>query len=232
VTTVALEGGDVAARGVTTTFAGSTFRVEGPGGGAEVSLPLAGRFNVANALVAAGITAALGIGWDSIAAGIAAVPPVPGRFELVATGREFTVVVDYAHTPDGIRAAIAAAREILAGTGRVIVVVGAGGDRDRTKRPLMGHAAAQADVAILTTDNPRREAPEAILAEVAAGASGPGLVKQVVDRRAAIRVALEEARAGDAVLVLGKGHEQGQDFGAEVRPFDDRTVAAEEAAAL
>jgi UDP-N-acetylmuramoyl-L-alanyl-D-glutamate--2,6-diaminopimelate ligase len=232
VTTVAMEGGDVAARGVTTTFAGSTFRVEGPGGGAEVSLPLAGRFNVANALVAAGITAALGIGWDSIAAGIAAVPPVPGRFELVATGREFTVVVDYAHTPDGIRAAIAAAREILAGTGRVIVVVGAGGDRDRTKRPLMGHAAAQADVAILTTDNPRREAPEAILAEVAAGASGPGLVKQVVDRRAAIRVALEEARAGDAVLVLGKGHEQGQDFGAEVRPFDDRTVAAEEAAAL
>jgi len=232
VTTVAMDGADVGARRVSTTFAGSTFHVDGPGGGADVTLPLAGRFNVANALVAAGIAAALGIAWDSIAAGIAAVPPVPGRFELVATGREFTVVVDYAHTPDGIRAAVAAAREILAGTGRVIVVVGAGGDRDRAKRPLMGHAAAQADVAVLTTDNPRTESPDAILAEVAAGASGPALVKQVVDRRAAIRVALEEAAPGDAVLVLGKGHEQGQDFGSVVHPFDDRMVAAEEAAAL
>ncbi len=232
VTTVAMEGADVVARDVTATFAGSRFRIDGPGGGSDVSLPLAGRFNVANALVAAAIASALGIGWEAIAAGIAAVPVVPGRFELVETGRDFTVVVDYAHTPDGIGAAVAAAREILAETGRVIVVVGAGGDRDRSKRPLMGRAAAQADVAVLTTDNPRREAPEAILAEVAAGASGPGIVRQVVDRRAAIRAALAEAGPGDAVLVLGKGHEQGQDFGSVVVPFDDRTVAAEEVASL
>ena len=222
----------VFARRIEVDFAGSSFDVAGPGGGRPVRLQLAGRFNVANALVAAGCAIALDVGWDSIAAGIAAAPSVPGRFELVDTGRGFTVVVDYAHTPDGVSAAVGAARDILGGSGRVIVVVGAGGDRDRQKRPMMGRAAAQADLAVLTTDNPRSESPESILAEVAAGATGPGTVVRELDRRAAIHLALAEARPGDAVLILGKGHEQGQDFGGVVVPFDDRTVAREEVAAL
>jgi len=233
VTTVGLSDGcDISADEIEVGFPGSTFAVSGPGGGARVRLPLAGRFNVANALVAIGCAAALDIGWDSIAAGVAAVPPVPGRFELVDTGRDLTVVVDYAHTPDGVAAAIAAARDILGTTGRVIVVVGAGGDRDRAKRPLMGRAASEADLAVLTTDNPRREVPGAILEEVSAGATGPGRVIEELDRRSAIRIALREGRPGDAVLILGKGHEQGQDFGTAVLPFDDRAVAAEEAAGL
>jgi UDP-N-acetylmuramoyl-L-alanyl-D-glutamate--2,6-diaminopimelate ligase len=124
---------------------------------------------------------------------------------------------------------VAAARDIVGSTCRVITVVGAGGDRDKEKRPLMGRAASNADVAVLTSDNPRREDPAAILAAVVAGADGPGRVIEEIDRRQAIRLALAEARAGDAVLILGKGHEPGQDFGATVVPFDDRIVAREEA---
>lgn len=223
---------DVTAREVVVGFGGSSFDLRGPGGGMPVLLPLAGRFNVANALVAAACATALGVGWDSIAAGMAAAPSVPGRFELVDTGRSFTVVVDYAHTPDGVIAAVGAARDILGESGRVIVVVGAGGDRDRQKRPMMGRAASDADLAVLTTDNPRSESPQAILDEVAAGATGPGRVVCEVDRRAAIHLALAEAHPGDVVLVLGKGHELGQDFGSAVLAFDDRVVAREEAAAL
>lgn len=223
---------DVAASDVEVGFDGSHFTARGRTGSGRIYLPLAGRFNIANALVAAGCAEVLGVGWQDIVAGIAAVPPVPGRFELVPTDGEFTVVVDYAHTPDGVVAAVAAARDILGGDGRVIAVVGAGGDRDREKRPLMGAAAAAADVAVLTSDNPRSEDPAEILGAVAAGARGSAVVIEEVDRRRAIRKAFEEARPGDAVLILGKGHEPGQDFGSRVVPFDDRVVAREEAAAL
>ncbi|MEX0826603.1 MAG: UDP-N-acetylmuramoyl-L-alanyl-D-glutamate--2,6-diaminopimelate ligase [Acidimicrobiia bacterium] len=220
---------DVTAHDVVLGFEGSRFVAQGRAGDAAVTLPLAGRFNVANALVAMGCAEDLGIGWTDIVAGIAAVAQVPGRFELVPTGTDYTVVVDYAHTPDGIAAAVAAARDIVGDRGRVIAVVGAGGDRDKEKRPLMGRAASNADIAVLTSDNPRREDPAAILAAVAAGADGPGRVIEEIDRRQAIRVALGEARAGDAVLILGKGHESGQDFGTTVVPFDDRLVVREEA---
>jgi len=195
-------------------------------------VPLAGRFNVANAALAAACARSLGIDDGAIAAGIASVDRVPGRFDLVATGGGFTVVVDYAHTPNGIVAVIGAAREILAGSGRVIVVAGAGGDRDRAKRPLMGSAACRADVAVLTTDNPRSERPEDVLAEVVAGSHGPAEVIVEIDRRRAISRAVGVARPGDVVLLLGKGHEQTQDFGDRVVPFDDRVVAVEEAEKL
>jgi UDP-N-acetylmuramoyl-L-alanyl-D-glutamate--2,6-diaminopimelate ligase len=146
----------------------------------------------------------------------------------------FTVIVDYAHTPEAVEAVIAETRSIL--DGRVIVVVGAGGDRDRDKRPLMGAAAATADLAIITSDNPRSEDPTTILAEVLAGATQPAASVPVVaevDRRAAIRTSLQAAGPGDAVLILGKGHEQGQEFAnGRIEAFDDRLVAAEEMAVL
>jgi UDP-N-acetylmuramoyl-L-alanyl-D-glutamate--2,6-diaminopimelate ligase len=222
---------DVTADAVDLRLDGSRFLLRLPdGASAQVRLRLAGEFNVANALVAAGAATALGLPVDSIAAGIGAVAGVPGRFEVVETGKDFTVVVDYAHKPDAVAQVIAAARH-LAGGGRVIVVVGAGGDRDRSKRPLMGAAAAEADVAFITSDNPRSEEPGAIIAQVLAGArGGRAEVRVEEDRRRAIRDALGTARAGDLVLILGKGHEQGQEFKDGVVPFDDRVVAREEAA--
>ncbi len=220
----------VTAAELTMGLGGSTFVLAGAGAPVPVRLCLAGEFNVANALVAAGVAAVLGIPSDSIAAGIGAVTTVPGRFEIVETGKDYTVVVDYAHTPDGVAVVIETARR-LAGGGRVIAVVGAGGDRDRAKRPLMGAAAAAADLAFITSDNPRSEDPGAIIEQVAAGgAGGPAEVRIEADRRLAIRGALSAARPGDVVLVLGKGHEQGQQFAERVVPFDDRVVAREEAA--
>jgi UDP-N-acetylmuramoyl-L-alanyl-D-glutamate--2,6-diaminopimelate ligase len=201
-----------------------------------VTMPLLGHFNVANAAIAAAAGLQVGIDLGSVAAGLAELRAVPGRLEVVPGPAPFTVVVDYAHTPEAITAVIAEMRSIL--DGRVIVVVGAAGDRDRHKRPLMGQAAAGADVAVLTSDNPRSEDPAAILAEVATGArqaatlAGPHLVTEL-DRRRAIRAGLEAATRGDAVLILGKGHESGQEFGeGRIEPFDDRQVAREEMAAL
>ena len=209
----------------------SRFTLVGVGPAVSVRLPLAGEFNVANALVAAAVAAVLGIPSDSIAAGIGAVTTVPGRFEIVETGRDCTVVVDYAHTPEGVAVVIETARR-LAGAGRVIAVLGAGGDRDRAKRPLMGAAAAAADLAFITSDNPRSEDPGTIIDQVVAGAaSGAAQVTVEPDRRLAIRAALHAARRGDLVLILGKGHEQGQQFADRVVPFDDRLVAREEAGA-
>jgi UDP-N-acetylmuramoyl-L-alanyl-D-glutamate--2,6-diaminopimelate ligase len=225
------DGADIGAADVELRMDGSSFRLVGAGLPVMVQLRLAGGFNVANALVAAGIAAALGIGADSIAAGIGALARVPGRFEIVETGRDCTVVVDYAHTPDGVAAVIGTARDLVGG-GRVIAVVGAGGDRDRAKRPLMGSAAAAADLAFITSDNPRSEDPEAIILQVLAGAAaGPAEVRVEADRRRAIRQALEAARSGDVVLILGKGHETGQEFAGRIVPFDDREVAREEAQA-
>lgn len=190
-----------------------------------VRLNLDGRHNMANALVAAGCAHRAGIDLQSIARGLSSMPPIPGRMQPVERGQPFRVLVDYAHTPDAVRRMVAAARRM--GEGRVIAVAGAAGDRDRSKRPLLGRAAAGADVAVITSDNPRTEDPAAVVEEVAAGARREGaLVMRVVDRARAIGTALEEARAGDVVLILGKGHETGQDFGERVVPFDDREVAA------
>jgi UDP-N-acetylmuramoyl-L-alanyl-D-glutamate--2,6-diaminopimelate ligase len=195
-----------------------------------VELRLQGRFNVENALAALHAARALGIGDDAIRRGLESVRGVPGRFESVDAGQPFHVIVDYAHKPDALENVLRAARE-LAGEKRVICVVGAGGDRDRGKRPAMGRLASElADVAIVTSDNPRSEDPEAIAAEIVSGASAE--VEVELDRTAAIRCAIELAEAGDVVLIAGKGAEQGQEFADRTLPFDDRQAAKEALKAL
>lgn len=208
----------------------SRFLLHHPGGSLEVEVGLPGRFNVANAVAALGVVVALG--YDPAAAAAALTGPlaVPGRMERVPTGLPFEIVVDYAHTPDSLQRVLAALRELLAsrGGGRLICVFGAGGDRDRAKRPLMGKAAAElADLAVVTSDNPRSEPPDQIVAEVLAGMDGgQAAVEVVVDRRSAIGRAIDLAAEEDVVLIAGKGHEQGQEFaGGRVVPFDDRRVA-------
>jgi len=189
----------------------------------DVELKLAGRFNVENALAAAAAARALGIGEAAIKQGIEAVARVPGRFERVDEGQPFTVLVDYAHTPGALETALEAARELGPG-GRLLCVFGAGGDRDRVKRPLMGRVVAElADVSLVTSDNPRSEDPAAIAAEVVDGLD----LEVELDRRRAIERALESARAGDVVVIAGKGHEQGQEIAGRKLPFDDREVARE-----
>ena len=185
---------------------------------------LRGRFNVENILGAAAAGRLLGIEPSAIAAGIENLEGVPGRFELVDEGQPFTVLVDYAHTPEALENVLVAARGLDAG--RVLCVFGCGGDRDRGKRPIMGEIAGRlADVAIVTSDNPRSEEPRAIIEEIVAGAGG-GLEIEP-DRREAIMRAVEEAEPGDVVLIAGKGHEQGQQFRDRTVPFDDREVARE-----
>ena len=189
----------------------------------ELDLKLPGRFNVENALAAAAAARALGIDEAAIKQGIEAVDRVPGRFDRVDEGQPFAVFVDYAHTPGALETALEAARELVRG-GRVICVFGAGGDRDRAKRPLMGKVVAElADVSVVTSDNPRSEDPAAIAAEVVDGLD----LDIELDRRRAIERALEAARPGDVVVIAGKGHEQGQERGGRKLPFDDREVARE-----
>ncbi len=199
---------------------GSRFRAAG----IEIETTLRGAFNVENVLgaVAAGIL--LDVDEDAIAAGVAAVAGVPGRFEAIDAGQSFAVIVDYAHTPNSLDIVLQAARDL--GGGRLIAVFGAGGDRDRGKRPLMGRVARdRADLAIVTSDNPRSEDPLAIIQDVLQGA---GMDVEIdPDRRSAIRRAIGLAAAGDVVVIAGKGHEQGQDLGGVVQPFDDREVARE-----
>jgi UDP-N-acetylmuramoyl-L-alanyl-D-glutamate--2,6-diaminopimelate ligase len=212
---------DYRAVDVRTGFAGTDCRFETPDGVYDVHVPLPGRFNVANALGAWAAVRALGVE-------VTALPEsarVPGRFEPVDEGQPFAVLVDYAHTPDSLENVLRAARELA--SGRVIAVFGAGGDRDRGKRPLMGEIGARlADIALVTSDNPRSEDPEAIIAEVVAGAGRS--VERDVDRRRSIFRAVELARPGDVVVIAGKGHEQGQEFeGGRKEPFDDVTVARE-----
>ena len=193
----------------------------------DVQLRLDGAFNRENAACAAAMADVLGIPADAVTAGLEAVDSVPGRFERVDAGQPFTVVVDYAHTPEALARVLDAARET--GEGRVLVVFGCGGDRDRGKRPAMGRVAAEfADVAILTDDNPRSEDPEAIRAAVRGDLS----MVEEPDRRAAIRLALRQARPGDVVVIAGKGHETGQTYGTTTLPFDDREVARAELEAL
>ena len=216
---------DYRATEVHTGFAGSRFDLHGPGLDLPLQSPLPGRFNVYNVLAAVAAARSLGVDDSTIAPAVEAVRRVPGRFELVDEGQEFAVLVDYAHTPDSLENVLSAARDL--GDGRVVVTFGCGGDRDRAKRPLMGGIAARlADVVIVTSDNPRSEDPEAIIAEVLAGA-GAG-AEAIVDRRAAIARAIELAEPADVVVIAGKGHEQGQEFadGRKV-PFDDVTVARE-----
>lgn len=195
----------------------------------QISLP--GRFNVENALAAAATALMAGDDLDTVAAGLSAPLLVPGRMERVDNDRGLEVLVDYAHTPAALEQALAAARAIAEPEGRVIVVFGCGGDRDREKRPKMGAATRAADLAVLTSDNPRSEDAAAIAADVAAGAPDRRLVVQL-DRRAAIRDALAVARPGDVVVIAGKGHEQGQTSAGVTVPFDDRTVVREELEAL
>lgn len=199
--------------------------------GVELRVPLGGRFNAVNAVLAAEIATALGVPTDAVADGIASAGPVPGRFERVDAGQPFTIVVDYAHTPDGLEQLLTAARELVDG-GRVIVVFGCGGERDASKRPYMARAAEEgADLVVVTSDNPRSEDPQKIIADVLTGFDArPWRVEP--DRRAAIAAALGEARPGDIVVIAGKGHEAVQEIDGRVEPFDDRQVAAEEATRL
>jgi UDP-N-acetylmuramoyl-L-alanyl-D-glutamate--2,6-diaminopimelate ligase len=211
---------------------GCSFRCLGPDGEVAVRMPLPGHFNVENALAAIAACHLLGVAADAAAAALADAGPVPGRFEPVDEGQPFAVVVDYAHTPASLENALGAARELT--EGRVIVVFGCGGDRDREKRPLMGEIAARlAERCVITSDNPRSEEPEAIIAEILAGIQDAEQVRAEVevepDRRAAIALALGVADAGDTVLIAGKGHEQGQEFeGGRKIPFDDRAVARQQ----
>ena len=202
--------------------------------GRQVALPMSGRFNVDNALVAAAVALALGVEEDDVATGLTSAHAVPGRMELVGDGGPVAVFVDYAHTPVGLDVALTALRAV-AGGGRVVCVFGCGGDRDRGKRPEMGAvASALADVVVVTSDNPRSEDPSAIIDQVLSGMT-PRTVDGVTtgatvtvepDRAAAIRQAIRGAAPGDVVLVAGKGHETTQTVGGTTVPFDDREEAA------
>jgi UDP-N-acetylmuramoyl-L-alanyl-D-glutamate--2,6-diaminopimelate ligase len=208
--------------------AGTRFRCLAPEGKATtVELPLPGHFNVENALAALAGASALGIRIDRAASALSGAGRVPGRFEPVDEGQPFTVLVDYAHTPDSLDNVLRAARVLT--DGRVICVFGCGGDRDREKRPLMGRIGTElSDVSVVTSDNPRSEDPGAIIDQILEGVPKRDGVQVEPDRRAAIALALELARPGDTVVIAGKGHEQGQEFeGGRKIPFDDREVAAE-----
>ena len=223
-TSFAVDGeADLRAVDVRVDASGIGFRV----GAVTVRSPLRGGFNVTNALAAMAVAEALGIDAATAARGVEDVRRVAGRMEPVEAGQNFLVVVDYAHTPDSILNVLQAARPLTAG--RIIVVFGCGGDRDRAKRPLMGAAAAaNADLAIITTDNPRSEDPMAIIAAVEAGARATGgAILVEPDRRAAIALAVDQATDGDVVLIAGKGHETYQVFADRTVEHDDRVVARE-----
>ncbi|WP_433049456.1 UDP-N-acetylmuramoyl-L-alanyl-D-glutamate--2,6-diaminopimelate ligase [Dactylosporangium sp. CS-033363] len=224
---------DFGASNVTVDGYGQTFDVHWRGRTARSGVQLPGRHNVANALLAIASCVAVGVDLDVAARAVAAAPGSPGRMERVEAPGEVVGVVDYAHKPDAMVEVLKALRTLAAARGgRVICVVGAGGDRDRGKRPLMGRAAAEgADLVIVTDDNPRTEDPAAIRAEVLAGArdvgsAAPGAVAEVGGRRAAIAHAVGLAKPGDVIALLGKGHETGQEVGGEVLPFDDRVELA------
>jgi len=204
------------------------FRCVGSDAEARVEMPLPGHFNVENALAALATASVLGVGLEQAAGALRRADRVPGRFEPVDEGQPFTVLVDYAHTPDSLDNVLRAAGRLT--EGRLICVFGCGGDRDREKRPLMGRIGAElSEMCVVTSDNPRSEQPEAIIDEIVAGIGNRGEVEVEPDRRAAIALALDAARAGDTVVIAGKGHEQGQEFeGGRKIPFDDREVAGEE----
>lgn len=204
---------------------GSRFRVEGRFGRSEISLPLPGEFNVSNALAAAAVALGLGIPLAEVAERLAAAPQVPGRMERLIA-EPFVVLRDYAHTPDALERALEALRPLT--SGRLIVLFGCGGDRDRGKRPLMARSAGTlADITLVTSDNPRTENPESIIDEVMNGLPAGAEHLRIADRRAAIAEALELARPGDTLLLAGKGHETYQVVGTEYRPFDEKAIVEE-----
>jgi len=227
---------DVTAEDIRPSLAGTRFMLVTPRGRVEAFTPLLGPHNVLNCLTAAAVAEALAIPLETIAAGIEATRTVRGRLEAVPSDKPFTVLVDYAHKTDALRHALSTVADLLPacpersrGDGsRLIVVFGCGGDRDRTKRPAMAEVAERlADRIIVTTDNPRSERPEAIADEILKGFCSRRKVMVELDRRAAIALAIRQARAGDVIVIAGKGHETYQIIGDVTRPFDDREVAAE-----
>jgi UDP-N-acetylmuramoyl-L-alanyl-D-glutamate--2,6-diaminopimelate ligase len=226
---------DIVAEDVTLDDSGTQFVLvdQRSGKQAPIASPLLGRFNVTNTLAAAATALVSGLPMSAVVAGLQAPLSVPGRLEPVVAGQPFTVLVDYAHTPDAIARVLETARS-LARRGRVLIVFGCGGDRDQDKRPAMGRAAGHgADVVVVTSDNPRDESSEAIAGAVLNGLrDARASVVVELDRRAAIRSALKEAESGDVVVIAGKGHETEQIFGDRTIPFDDRVVARDELEAL
>lgn len=219
--------GDIRARGIAAEPHRTRFATEGIGGPMEIVLPIGGSFQVSNALGAIGAAVSLDLPREAMENGLASLEPVPGRFEAVETGRDWHVIVDFAHTPNGLETLIASARAL--GPQRLILVFGCGGNRDRTKRPLMGSIAGRgADIVVVTSDNPRHEDPEAIIADVLDGMrDAPARVFVEADRQKATRVALEQARPGDLVLLAGKGGETVTIVGDDRIPYDDRIVVSE-----
>jgi len=213
---------DVSAEVVEESRTGNRFVLDLMGERVEVSSSLVGRHNISNCIAAATVARHFGLDNSEIAAGLASLKSVPGRLETIQLGQPFHVYVDYAHTDDALRRAIASLRHLT--SGRVICVFGAGGDRDRSKRPLMAQAAANADIAVVTSDNPRNEDPEQIIEDVLAGFSTTTETYVEADRAQAIRWALQEAEPGDCVLIAGKGHEAVQIMGSDRVEFDDRVV--------
>ncbi|MGH9034663.1 MAG: UDP-N-acetylmuramoyl-L-alanyl-D-glutamate--2,6-diaminopimelate ligase, partial [Acidimicrobiia bacterium] len=224
----------VRAESVAVSAGGNAFQLVTPAGTVPVRSPLVGRFNVVNALGAAATALAAGLPLEVVSEGLSAPVLVPGRMERIDAGQPFPVLVDYAHSPDGLDAVLRAARGLVRGAGRLVVVFGAGGDRDRAKRPAMGKVAALlADSVWITSDNPRSEDPLSIAEEVARGVHDVGgSFGMVLDRRAAIRAALYDLGPGDVLVIAGKGHETGQNAMGVTTPFDDREVAREELAQL
>jgi UDP-N-acetylmuramoyl-L-alanyl-D-glutamate--2,6-diaminopimelate ligase len=218
------------ARNVTVTARGTSFTVFTPNAEISLQLKITGMFNVYNVLAAIGAALAEGISPEVIKRALEKFTSVAGRFELIEEGQPFAVVVDYAHTPDGLENILATAKEFV--QGRIIVVFGCGGDRDRTKRPIMGALAARyADFVIITSDNPRSEEPGGIMEEIKVGIKETGLPTEhyvmIADRKEAIREALTRAQPEDIVLIAGKGHETYQILKERTIPFDDREVARE-----
>ena len=221
--------GNCRATGIKMSPAGTRFTANTPWGSSEIALNLVGRHNVSNTLCAIAICGGLGMPIEGIAEGIATLDRVPGRFERVDAGQDFSVIVDYAHTDDGLKNVLEAAREVC--KGRIICVFGCGGDRDKGKRPKMGKVAGTlAHFLVVTSDNPRSEDPERIMLDIEVGVQNSGRKKyddylMVVERAEAIRTALGMAKAGDLVMIAGKGHEDYQIIGKERRHFDDREAA-------
>jgi UDP-N-acetylmuramoyl-L-alanyl-D-glutamate--2,6-diaminopimelate ligase len=226
---------DVRGRDITVSLHGTTFHATTPAGELTVELPHVGDYHVHNALAAIGVGLALRLDLADVRSGLAGTPPIPGRFELVECGQDFTIAVDYAHKPDALERLLRGARAL--GPNRILTVFGCGGDRDRGKRPIMGRLATQlSDVVIVTSDNPRSENPEQIIAEILAGVrevKGPAArVRTEVDRARAIETAMQLAEPGDLVLIAGKGHETYQLFADHRVHFDDREQARQALARL
>jgi UDP-N-acetylmuramoyl-L-alanyl-D-glutamate--2,6-diaminopimelate ligase len=218
---------DVSAKKFSLAFSGLEFTAQTPAGRVEIASPLVGRINVYNILAAVGAGLALGLDREAIEVGIRNCRAVPGRFERVDEGQPFLVVVDYAHTDDALRNLLQTARELLGKSGRIITLFGCGGERDRTKRPLMGEAAGSlSDFVVLTSDNPRREDPLKIINDAVVGLQRVQASYVIEpDRALAVEIALEKARPGDIVLLAGKGHETYQVLGERALDFDDRQEA-------